>query len=55
LEGKPGWRWGEAGQCYTYTPGVASSEAIAKKRALAQALAISYSQKSKGNKPDLGA
>lgn len=52
-EGKPGWRWGGAGTCYVYTPGVASSEAIAKKRAMAQAVAISHSQKSEGKKPDL--
>lgn len=53
LEGKPGWRWGDAGACYTYTPGVPSSEAAAKKKAMAQAVAMSYSQKKAGEKPEL--
>lgn len=38
--GRPGWRWGKAGKCYTYDPDVAGSEERARARALAQARAI---------------
>jgi len=51
--GKPGWRWGERGTCYTYAPGVASSEKVAKRKAMVQAVAISHSQRRAGETPDL--
>ena len=37
---EPGWKWGDSGFCYRYTPNSKSSETRARKRALAQALAI---------------
>jgi len=47
LEGskKSGFKWGDAGHLYK-GPG-------AKKKAMAQAVAISYSQKEAGKKPDI--
>lgn len=39
-DGKPGWRWGEAGACYTYTAGDGGSEAEARRKAMAQAAAM---------------
>jgi hypothetical protein len=32
-EGKPGYRWGQSGKCYTYTPGNARERAEARLRA----------------------
>jgi phage head maturation protease len=37
---KPGWKWGDAGKCYTYTAGNEESETAARKKALAQAAAM---------------
>jgi len=37
--GKPGWKWGNAGKCYTYTSGNKRSESNAKQKAVAQGLA----------------
>ena len=34
-----GWKWGDAGFCYRYTPNSKSSETKARKKALAQGLA----------------
>ena len=34
--GKPGYRWGDSGKCYTYTAGDAASRERAKKKATAQ-------------------
>jgi hypothetical protein len=39
-DGKPGWRWGDTGKCYTYTAGDDASEAAARKKAMAQAAAM---------------
>lgn len=39
-EGQPGWRWGETGKCYTYTPEDPESEQRAKASALRQGRAI---------------
>lgn len=39
-DGKPGWRWGQAGTCYTYTTGNEESEMAARKKAMAQAAAM---------------
>lgn len=38
--GKPGYKWGDSGKCYTYTPGSESSKSEARKKALAQGIAI---------------
>jgi len=37
--GKPGWRWGDHGKCYTYTKGDENSSRRAHAKALAQARA----------------
>ncbi|MHA1302897.1 MAG: XkdF-like putative serine protease domain-containing protein [Candidatus Heimdallarchaeaceae archaeon] len=37
---KPGYRWGEAGKCYTYTPGNEASRKNAKRKAILQGVAI---------------
>lgn len=39
-DGKPGFKWGNSGACYTYTSGDDKSIADAKKKVLAQATAI---------------
>ena len=49
-DGKPGYRWGEAGKCYTYTPGNTRSQAEARLKAEAQARAIEASQAKEGKK-----
>ena len=38
--GKPGFKWGDSGACYIYTPGNEESIKDARKKVLAQALAI---------------
>lgn len=38
--GKPGFKWGDSGKCYIYTPGDEASIKEAKKKVLAQATAI---------------
>ena len=43
-EGNPGWKWGDAGKCYTYNPKVLGSEAVAKSKAKKQAAAIIISR-----------
>lgn len=43
-DGSPGWRFGQQGQCYTYTAGNATSEAAAKRKAVRQGLAIGGGQ-----------
>lgn len=44
-EGKPGYKWGDEGKCYTYSSGDEASRKRARKKALAQARAIKQSQK----------
>ena len=39
-DGQPGFKWGDAGACYTYTSGNPESIKAAKKKALAQATAM---------------
>jgi hypothetical protein len=51
--GRPGWRWGQAGKCYTYAPGSAAAQRLAKQRAMAQAVAMSHQQQAAGKKPEL--
>jgi hypothetical protein len=38
--GKPGYRWGKSGKCYTYQPGNRSAETAARNRAQDQGIAI---------------
>lgn len=38
--GKPGYKWGDGGKCYTYDPNSETSKKSAKKKALAQGIAI---------------
>lgn len=38
--GKPGYRWGEAGKCYTYTPGNRRGRADARVKAEVQGYAV---------------
>jgi hypothetical protein len=38
-DGKPGYRWGQSGTCYTYTPGSAPSQNDAKAKAQRQGVA----------------
>ena len=42
--GKPGWKWGASGACYTYAKGNAKSEAQAKEKAMAQSRAIAVNR-----------
>lgn len=37
---QPGWKWGDAGKCYTYTAGNEASEKAAREKAMAQAAAM---------------
>ncbi len=39
-DGRPGWKWGDAGTCYPYTAGDEESEAEARRKAMAQAAAM---------------
>jgi hypothetical protein len=39
-DGKPGFKWGDTGKCYTYTPGSEFSRKEARRKALAQGIAI---------------
>ena len=43
-DGKPGYRWGESGVCYTYNPQNSISKGLARAKALKQARAIEASQ-----------
>ena len=40
LKGKPGWRWGRRGKCYTYTEGDEEASTRAHDKAEAQGAAI---------------
>lgn len=39
-KGKPGYKYGNTGKCYTYTPGNLQEEKEAKHKALMQGIAI---------------
>lgn len=39
-DGRPGYKWGDEGKCYTYTPGNKRSREAAKKKAREQGEAI---------------
>lgn len=38
--GKPGFKYGNNGKCYTYTPGNKASEKAAKEKAILQGVAV---------------
>ena len=42
--GKPGFKWGSAGACYTYDPKDVASRAAARGKAAKQAVAEAYSR-----------
>jgi hypothetical protein len=42
--GKPGFKWGDSGKCYTYTPGNTQSRVRARQRAEKQGRAVSISK-----------
>jgi len=52
-DGKPGFKWGDTGACYTYTAGNEASKAAAKKKAIKQAVAASYKGGKQVSKVDL--
>jgi len=39
LEGKPGYKWGDKGKCYTYTPNNSVEQNNSKKKAIIQGIA----------------
>ncbi len=39
MNGKPGWKWGDAGKCYPYAAGDEAASAAAEKKAVAQGVA----------------
>lgn len=45
--GKPGFKWGERGTCYTYTPGDKAGRERAREKALVQGRAIEASKRTK--------
>ena len=47
-DGKPGFKWGEQGKCYTYNPTSARSKAMARLKAEAQGRAVKARQKNGG-------
>lgn len=47
---KPGWKWGDEGKCYTYTPNSEVSSNNAKKKAIIQGIAIGEYFKGKKDK-----
>lgn len=40
INGKPGFKWGDEGKCYTYDPDSLSERKAARKKALKQGIAI---------------
>lgn len=44
VNGKPGFKWGDNGACYTYDPNSPKSKAAARIKAGAQGTAIAYSK-----------
>lgn len=53
-DGKPGYKWGDEGKCYTYTPGDPQSRERAKERAKEQGRAIESGKTWAGTPFDLG-
>ena len=50
-KGKPGYKYGSSGKCYTYSSGNAQSQVAARKRAEKQGTAIRISQIKRGEEP----
>jgi len=50
--GKPGFKWGEHGKCYTYTPGSEHEKELAKALALKQGRAIKAQQGARQGRED---
>lgn len=50
LSGKPGYKWGSSGRCYTYTAGNAASRSRARNKAERQGRAVRASQ-ARGGRP----
>jgi hypothetical protein len=52
-DGKPGYRWGETGKCYTYPPGSRKARADARMQAEIQGYAVEKSgyQEQDGKQP----
>jgi hypothetical protein len=50
VKGRPAYQWGTTGKKYPYTPGNAASRLAAKKKAIAQGLAVAHRT---GTKPEL--
>ncbi len=46
-DGKPGYKYGNSGKCYTYTPNDDASKLAAKKKAIKQGLVIEGPEKFK--------
>ena len=44
VKGKPGYKYGDSGKCYTYTKGSERSRKAAKRKAHLQGAAIKHSQ-----------
>ncbi len=44
LNGKPGYKWGEQGHCYTYIPGDKQAQQRARNQAEEQGIAIQANQ-----------
>ncbi len=49
--GRPGYKYGDSGKCYTYTPGNTQSRVTARKKAEKQGVAIRVSQIKAGKEP----
>lgn len=47
-DGRPGYKWGDSGYCYTYTPGDEASRNRAIARCMRQARAIEASKHRRG-------
>jgi hypothetical protein len=44
IDGKKGFKWGDAGKCYTYEPGNETEKATARRKAMRQAVVIMESE-----------
>jgi len=47
-DGKPGWKWGDTGKCYTYTKGDKEGSATAKVKAGKQGRAVKAQESKHG-------
>ena len=53
LAGRPGFKWGQGGRCYTYTPGDERGRDAAKQLAFKQGLAIDAKLKAEGKPTEI--